>query len=133
MPNCVLSLLARVMMAAIYLQSGYGKMMHADGTIAYIAKVGYPVPHVAYYVAVAAEFFGGLAFLLGFQTRWVSAVLAVFTLAAGVGVHYHPDDVNQMIHFMKNIAIAGGFLHFAATGAGALSLDSMLGRKPAIA
>ncbi len=128
MPTSAILLLARIMIAAIFLQSGYGKLMHPSATTAYIAQNGFPVPQIAYLVAVAVEFFGGLAFLVGFQTRWVSLALALFTLGAGYGVHYHPDNAGQMIHFMKNIAIAGAFLPFAATGAGALSIDGMFGK-----
>ncbi len=128
MPTSAILLLARIMIAAIFIQSGFGKLMNPAGATAYIAQNGFPVPQLAYYVAVAVEFFGGLAFLVGVQTRWVSLALALFTLGAGIGVHYHPDNAGQMIHFMKNIAIAGAFLTFVANGAGALSVDGMLGK-----
>ena len=68
--------------------------------------------------------FGGLALLVGFQTRLVAAALAIFTLATAVLFHNNMADQNQMIHFMKNLAITGGLLQVVAFGAGAFSLDN---------
>ena len=65
----------------------------------------------------------------GFLTRWAALGLAVFSLASGVLFHYQPADAMQMISFMKNLAIAGGFLVLAAHGAGALSVDGWLAKR----
>ena len=67
---------------------------------------------------------GGLALLLGFQTRLAATTLAIFTLATAVLFHNNMADQNQMIHFLKNIAITGGLLQVIAFGAGAFSLDN---------
>ena len=62
--------------------------------------------------------------LVGFQTRWVALVLAIFCLITGFGVHLPTGDANDMIHFYKNLVMAGGFLYVFAHGAGALSVDN---------
>jgi putative oxidoreductase len=62
--------------------------------------------------------------LVGFQTRWVALVLAIFCLITGFGVHLPTGDPNDMVHFYKNLVMAGGFLYVFAYGAGALSVDS---------
>jgi putative oxidoreductase len=67
---------------------------------------------------------GGLALMAGFQTRLTATVLAVFTLATAILFHNNMADQNQMIHFLKNIAITGGLLQVIAFGAGAFSLDN---------
>jgi len=69
---------------------------------------------------------GGVALLLGFWTRAVSVVLALFCLATAYAVHYVPSDVSQMINFWKNLAMTGGLLQLVAWGAGAWSVDRIL-------
>ncbi|GCA51020.1 inner membrane protein YqjF [Sinorhizobium sp. KGO-5] len=69
------------------------------------------------------EIGAGILLVLGYRARWVALILAAFTLASAIGFHTDFADQNQMIHFMKNLAITGGFLQIAAFGAGAFSLD----------
>ena len=111
-------LLARILLSAIFLQAGFNKLMGPVSSIAYIAKLGLPVPQAAWALTVAVELAGGLMILAGFRTRLVAPILAVFCVATAFAAHYHPGDTGQMIHFMKNLAIAGGFLQLAATGPG---------------
>ena len=113
----------RLLLAAIFLISGFGKLTAATGTIGYIAQAGLPAPAVAYAVALIVELGGGLLLVVGYQTRLVAAALAVFALATAFAFHSNFADQNQMIHFLKNIAIAGGLLQVAAFGAGAFSID----------
>jgi putative oxidoreductase len=117
-------LLGRIMLAAIFLWSGWGKFNAAEATQAFIAKVGMPMPVLAYYAAVAIELAGGIALIVGFKTRWAAAFLAIYTLVAALYFHANFEDRNQLIHFMKNIAIVGGFLQLVVLGGGCLSLDS---------
>jgi len=121
--NAALALLGRVLMSAIFIQGGWGKLMHLSGTSAYMASKGLPLPFVAAIVAVVVELGGGIAVLIGLRTRIVALVLAAWCIATAFIAHYHPDDAGQMIHFMKNVCMAGGFLVLAAWGAGALSAD----------
>ena len=111
-------LLARVLLSAIFLQAGFNKLMGPVSSIAYIAKLGLPVPQATWALTVAVELIGGLMILVGFRTRLAAPILAVFCVVTAFAAHYHPGDTGQMIHFMKNLAIAGGFLQLAATGPG---------------
>lgn len=126
-------LLGRILMAYIFITSGFGKLMNPAGAIGYIASAGLPLPQVAVYVAVVVELIGGIALVVGFQTRLVALVMAVFTLVTAFAFHNHMEDMGQAINFMKNIAITGGFLQVVAFGAGAWSLDAMMNRPRAYA
>ncbi len=119
----VLPLIGRLLMATIFLVSGFGKLMSPSGTIGYIASVGLPLPELAYAGALAAELGGGLMLVLGYRTRWVAAALAVFSVVSAVLFHNALGDQNQMFHFLKNLAMAGGLLQFIAFGGGTFSLD----------
>jgi len=128
----VFALLARVLLAALFLPAGISKIAGFAGTAAYIASVGLPLPELGAAIAVVIEVGGGLALLAGYQTRLVALLMAIFTVVAGVFFHAFwtaaPEQLMvQQIMFMKNIAIAGGFLALTAFGAGALSLDA---RRP---
>ena len=114
----------RALLSAIFLLSVIGKIQAPAATIGYIASAGMPVPPVAYALAVLIELAGGIALLVGFQTRIAAGALAIFSLAAAVGFHSNFADMNQFIHFLKNVAIAGGLLQVVAFGAGAWSLDA---------
>jgi putative oxidoreductase len=116
--------IGRLLLAAIFLISGVGKLFDPAGTIGYIGAVGLPLPQLGYLLAVVVEIGGGLLLVAGYRTRLVAVTLAVFTIAAGIFFHSQFADQNQMIHFLKNLAIAGGLLQVAAFGAGRFSLDS---------
>ncbi|RVH38523.1 DoxX family protein [Sinorhizobium meliloti] len=123
-----LALIGRLLLAAMFILSGFGKLGDPSGTIGYIASAGLPLPPVAYAVALAVEIGAGILLVLGHRARWVALILAAFTLASAIGFHTDFADQNQMIHFMKNLAITGGFLQIAAFGAGAFSLDGRAAR-----
>ena len=123
MLNNSVQLLGRLLMSAIFIQAGINKAMASDATIAYFTKLSLPNPGLAFGVTVAVEILGGLAVLVGWKTRWAALVLAFWCIATAVVAHYHPGDRGQMIHFMKNICMAGGFLQLFVLGAGRFSLD----------
>ena len=123
-------LIGRVLLAAIYLYGGYQKLMGLDGFAGYLASEGLAVG--AYPIALLAactEFFGSLCVLVGFGTRYVALLMALFTVVAALIGHrfWEVSDpamyVDQMNHFMKNVAIAGGFLILYAAGPGRWSID----------
>ncbi|TYO60927.1 DoxX family protein [Bradyrhizobium hipponense] len=116
--------LGRLLIALIFILSGLSKIAAPANTIAYIQSAGTPFAPAAFAVAAIVEVIGGLTLLVGFQTRLVAAALAIFTLAAAVLFHNNMADQNQMIHFMKNLAITGGLLQVIAFGPGAFSLDN---------
>ena len=123
--NDLLALVGRVFMALLFVISGFGKLTAAAGTKAYFAKIGVPVPDIAYIVAVAVELGVGILFLVGFKTRIMATVLAVFTVATAVLGH---GELAQQTQFLKNLAIAGGFLGFAILGGGTYSVDGQMAR-----
>ena len=124
MRDASMTALGRLFLATLFLLSGFSKLAGAAATTGYIASAGLPLPGVAYVLAVIVEIGGGLLLLVGFQARLAAAVLAVFTLVAAIFFHNNFADQNQMIHFMKNLAITGGLLQIAAWGAGRWSLDA---------
>jgi putative oxidoreductase len=111
------------MMAAIFIQVGINKAAAPSATIATLTKYGLPIPGVAYAVTLLVEVGVGIAFLLGWKARYAALVLAIWCVATAFVAHYHPDDRGQMVHFMKNLCMAGGFLQVLAYGAGRFSVD----------
>ena len=130
--NKYFPLLGRVLIGVPFLMSGLGKLAAYAGTVGYISAVGLPAAPLAYIVAVLIEVGGGLLLLSGYRVRPVALVMAVFSLATAVFFHRNFGDQNQMIHFLKNVMIAGGLLQISAFGAGAWSLDTRF-ERPALA
>lgn len=120
-------LLGRVLLSVIFVLSGFGKLTAIAGTAGYFGSIGLPMPTVTAVVVGLVELLGGLAILIGFQTRIAAWVLAIFTVASALVAHTGWADQMQMISFMKNLAIAGGFLVLASSGAGAYSVDARRG------
>ncbi|HEY2049366.1 MAG TPA: DoxX family protein [Caulobacteraceae bacterium] len=119
-----LPFIGRLMIGLPFAMSGLGKLAAYGATVGMITAAGLPFPPVAYAVAVTVELGGGLILAIGYRTRIVAAVLAIFALATALTFHTHFADQNQMIHFLKNVMMAGGLLQIVAFGAGAFSLDS---------
>lgn len=117
-------LVGRILMAAIFLISGLGKIAAPAGTIGYIASAGLPFPQLGLAIAVFVEVLGGIALIAGYRTRIAAAVLAIFCAATAFSFHFNLADQNQFIHFLKNIAMVGGLLQVVAFGAGRFSLDA---------
>lgn len=120
-------LFGRILLAIIFLLSGFGKLTAIAGTAGYFGALGLPLPTATAILVGLIELLGGLAILVGFQTRIVAWVLAVFTVATALVAHTGWADQMQMINFLKNLAIAGGFVVLASSGAGALSVDARRG------
>lgn len=123
------SLLARLLMVALFLPAGLSKIGGFEGTVGYIASVGLPMASLGAVLAIAVEVLAPLALLVGWRTRWAALILAVFTLVASVFFHNFwampaEQQFMQQLMFMKNIGVVGGLLALAAFGAGAWSLDA---------
>lgn len=118
-----LALLGRVLMSVIFLHSGYGKLMAPGATMGMLTHLHLPLVGAAYALSVAVELLGGALVLVGWKMRLVAPVMAVWCIATALVAHLHPDDAAQMINFMKNLCMAGGFLQLAAYGAGRFSVD----------
>jgi putative oxidoreductase len=118
----------RILLASLFLLSGLGKLGAGyAATAQYMNAVG--VPGALLPLVIAVEIGGALAIIVGWQTRAVAFLLAGFTLLSGVLFHNNFGDQIQMIMFLKNVSISGGFLILVANGAGALSLDHRLAKK----
>lgn len=126
-PGSVLILLGRILLSIMFILAGFGKLTAIGGTAGYFGSLGLPLPTVTAVVVGLVELLGGLAVLVGFQTRIAALVLAVFTLAATAVAHLNFADQMQMLLLQKNLCITGGFLVLAAVGAGALSIDAKRG------
>lgn len=124
----VLNIAARLLMAQIFIISGFGKLIGYSGTAAYFGSMGLPMPALLTPLVILVELGGGLALLFGFKTRWVAAILALFSIGSALIAHTNFADPNQMNNFLKNLAMAGGFLLFARYGAGAPSIDDKSGK-----
>jgi putative oxidoreductase len=112
----------RILISLIFVTSGFNKLINFAGTQAYMESAG--VPGMMLPLVIAVELLGGLAIILGWQTRVAAFLLAGFSLLSAVLFHGDSSDQMQMIMFMKNLALAGGFLMIVALGAGAYSLDN---------
>ena len=124
----IAALVGRLLLAAIFITSGFGKITGFEGTVGYIASKGLPLPQVGAIIAIVCELGGGILLAIGYKARWAALVLAAFTVAAAILFHdYWAADaaqkMGQQINFWKNIAITGGFLMTYAFGAGRFSLD----------
>lgn len=114
-------LAGRILIAIIFIVAGAGKIADPAGTIGYMESVG--LPGILLWPTIALELLGGIAIIVGFQTRLVAWLLALFCIAAAVLFHLDFNDQIQTILFLKDLAIAGGFLMLASTGTLGLSLD----------
>jgi putative oxidoreductase len=131
--NDVGLLVARLMIALMFLASGYGALMDLAGASAYFGGLGLPVPYLVAIGTGLFEIAAGALLVVGFQTRIVAAVLAVFCLFATYVGHYGQtgDAAAVFTHqqmLLKDIAVAGGLILIALYGGGMLSVDAFLAR-----
>jgi putative oxidoreductase len=123
----ITNFVGRLLLAVIFVLSGYQKLTHYSATQEYLVHLG--IPGMLLPLVILLELGGGIALVLGAYTRVVAVALAGFCLLTAYKVHYHPGDQMQMINFMKNLAMAGGFLILAAYGAGRMSLGRVYNMK----
>ena len=121
--NPALPLVGRILMTLLFFVAGYNKLMNVTGTAGYFGKLGLPMPDLLVWIVIAIELGGALLILIGWKTRWVAWVMAIFTVAAAVIGHKFWIDPSQATQFLKNLAIAGGFIMLAYAGPGRLSVD----------
>ena len=126
------ALAGRVLLAAMFVIAGFGKIANFAGTVGYMQSQGVPAASALAVLAILAEVGGGIALIVGFQTRLAALGLAIFTLIASLIFHpfWSLPAAEQMVPqllFMKNVSIIGGLLVVAAFGAGRWSLDAARG------
>ena len=124
----IAALVGRIMLAAIFITSGFSKITGFEGTVGYIASKGLPMPQIGAIIAIVVELGGGILLAVGFKARWAALALAIFTLVAGILFHNYwaveaAQKMGQQINFWKNIAITGGMLMVFAFGPGRYSVD----------
>jgi putative oxidoreductase len=119
--NNAAQLLGRILLAVIFIRSGWGKISGYETTSAYMGKAG--VPGSLLPLVIIVELLGGLLIVIGWQTRLAAVALAGFCLLSAYFFHFDFGNQAQAIQFMKNVAIAGGFLVLAGSGPGAWSVD----------
>ena len=122
--NAIIEVIARVLVAQIFVMAGYGKITAYEGTQAYMQAMG--VPSLLLPLVILLELGGGLAFAAGFLTRPLAVALAGFSVIAAVLFHGNSADQMQAIMFMKNIAMAGGLLMWFVHGSEKFSVDGYL-------
>jgi putative oxidoreductase len=120
-------LVGRILIGALFIIAAYNKFKGYDGTIAYFTRLGVPAASVVAPLIELFELVAALLLIVGYQTRLVALALGVFVVAAGLLAHTNFGDGNQLNHFLKNLAIAGGCLAFVGIGAGAYSVDARRG------
>ena len=124
----VAALVGRVLLASLFVWSGFGKIAGFAGTAGFIASKGLPMAQLLTAAAIVAELGGGLAIIAGWKVRWSALVLVAFTIVASVVFHNFwaapPEQaMMQQINFIKNTAIIGGLLLLYAQGAGRFAVE----------
>ena len=121
-------LVGRILLSVMFILAGFGKLTAIGATAGWFGSIGLPVTDRRHRPRrPALELVGGLAILVGFQTRIAALAIAAFTVAATLIAHTDFADQMQLLFFMKNLAVTGGLLVLAAFGAGAYSVDARRG------
>jgi len=123
------ALAGRVLLALIFIISGYGKIKGYDGTAGYMASKGLPLVGLLLPLTILTELGGGLLIAIGWKARWAAAALFLFLIPVTL-VFHNPAGLDaaqaqgQMIHLLKNVSIMGGMLGLFAFGPGRFSIDA---------
>jgi len=122
------ALIGRILLALMFITSGFGKITGFDGTVGYIASKGLPLPQVGAIIAIAVELGGGILLAIGYKARWAALAIGIFTVVAAIFFHNYwavdaAQKMGQQINFWKNITIFGGMLMVFAFGPGRYSVD----------
>ena len=125
--NGAVTLIARVFLSILFIIAGFGKLTAISGTAGYFAGLGLPLPTVTAVVVGLVEFVGGIAILVGFQTRIAALIVGQITLGATLVAHMDFSQGMNAMMAQKNLAIAGGLFLLALHGAGSLSIDAKRG------
>ena len=121
------ALVGRLLLSAIFLHEAYAKLTAYAPSMAYMRAYG--VPGELLPLAIGFELICGLLILLGYQTRIAALLLAAFCIATAVLFHTKFGNRNELLHFEKDLAIAGGFLVLFARGASPWAMDAWTTRN----
>jgi putative oxidoreductase len=114
---------ARILMASLFIWEGTLQLRNPSGAAQYFASIGVPLPGITVWISIVIHLLGGTALLVGFKTRCAAIALFLLCLGTAFGVHLRAGDAANMLHFYKNLVMAGGFLYVIAFGPGAISFD----------
>ena len=117
----IVEFFGRVFLSALFLIEGSGKISMQEDVVMYME--GYGVPGVLFVPATILEILFPLFLIVGYKTKWAASVMALFTFAVAIIFHTDFSEGMQMMLFLKDIAIAGGFMIIIAYGPGKISLD----------
>jgi putative oxidoreductase len=126
--NPVVLLVGRILIGVLFLVAGLMKVVNVAGTTAYMTRLGFPAPELFAYLSIVIEVGGGILLIVGWQTRKVAWFLALYVMVALGAAHRfweydQAQRVNQINHFLKNLAITGGLIFVAIFGPGSVSVD----------
>ena len=117
----VLEFIGRLLLSILFLIEGLGKISMQENVIMYMEDYG--VPGILFVPATALEILFPIILIVGYRTRWAASIMALFTFAVAIIFHSDFNEEMQLIMFLKDIAIAGGFMIIVAYGPGKISLD----------
>ena len=117
----IVELVGRIFLSALFLIEGFGKISNQENVIMYMEEYG--VPEILFVPATVLEILFPLLLIVGYKTKWAAAVMALFTFTVAIIFHTDFSEGMQMIFFLKDLAIAGGFMIVLVYGPGKISLD----------
>jgi putative oxidoreductase len=116
-------LIARVLIGILFVMAAYNKIAGYSGSVGYFTKLGIPAPSIMVPLTILFEAAAGVLLIVGFKTRLVALAIALFCILSALLAHMDLGNANQLNHFLKNFAIAGGCLALMAAGPGRISKD----------
>ena len=123
----IIEFLGRILLSTLFLVEGIGKISMQEGVIMYMEDYG--VPEILFVPAIILEILFPLLLIIGYRTKWAASIMALFTFTVAIIFHTDFSEGMQMIFFLKDIAIAGGFMIIVAYGPGKISLDHYFNSK----
>tara|TARA_Y100000590_G_C14909641_1_gene709628 strand:+ start:104 stop:487 length:384 start_codon:yes stop_codon:yes gene_type:complete len=123
----IVEFLGRVLLSTLFLVEGIGKISIQEDVMIYMEDYG--VPEILFVPAIILEILFPLLLIVGYKTKWVASILALFTFAVAIIFHTDFSEGMQMMFFLKDMAIAGGFMIVVAYGSGKISLDHYFNSK----
>ena len=123
----ILEFVGRVLLSALFLIEGLGKISMREDVIMYMEDYG--VPGILFFPAIILEILFPLLLIVGYKTKWAALIMALFTFTVAIIFHTDFSEGMQLVFFLKDIAIAGGFMIIVAYGPGKISLDHYFNSK----
>ena len=123
----IIEFLGRVLLSTLFLVEGIGKISMQEDVIMYMDDYG--VPEILFVPAIILEILFPLVLIIGYKTKWAASIMALFTFTVAIIFHTDFNEGMQMMFFLKDIAIAGGFMIIVAYGPSKISLDYYFNSK----